>query len=209
VAQEVSEDPATRNSGGDLGFFGHGDVDSSFERTAFALKPGQMSDVVETSFGFHVIRVEEVDTTRHEVHARHILIRVPVTPADEQRATALANKVYDEASKGMDFGALVRKYSKFRGPQDPNGDLGFVPVTAFSPDFRAALDSLEIGQVTPPLKNPQGLHIFKVLDRHGERPYELDEIRSQLPELVRQVKLTKQYDTWVAGLRTKARVEIR
>ncbi len=209
VAQEASEDPATRASGGDLGFFGHGDVDSTFEQVTFGMKPGQTSGVVETPFGFHIIRVEERDSTRNEVHARHILIRIPVTADDEARAQATAEKVYQEAAKGMDFGALARRYSKFTGPHDANGDLGFLPMTAFSPDFKAALDSLEIGGVTPPLRNQQGFHIFKVLDRRPERPYTLDEIRDQLPDLVRQIKLQKQYNTWVASLRSRARVEIR
>lgn len=209
VAQEVSEDPATRGSGGDLGFFGRGDLDTSFTNAAFALAPGQMSGVVETPFGLHIIRVEEADSARGEVHARHILIRVPVTAEDERRAAALAETVYAEASRGLDFGALARKYSKFRGPQDPNGDLGFVPVSAFSPEFRAALDSLQIGDATRPLKNAQGYHIFKLLDRRPERPYELEEVKGQLPELVRQAKLRKQYDAWVAALRSRAHVEIR
>lgn len=209
VAQEISEDPATRASGGDLGFFGRGDLDTNFTKAAFALKPGQMSGVVETPFGYHIIRVEEADSARAEVHARHILVRVPIMAADDQRAEAQAQMVYGEAAKGLDFGALARKYSKFQGPQDPNGDLGFVPASAFSPDFRAALDPLGIGDVTRPLKNPQGYHIFKMLDRRPERPYELEEIRPQLPELVRQTKLKKQYDTWVAGLRAKARIDYR
>jgi peptidyl-prolyl cis-trans isomerase SurA len=209
VAQEVSEDPATRASGGDLGFFGRGDLDTTFTAAALALRPGQLSGVVETQFGYHLIRVEETDSARAEVHARHILLRVPLATADEQRAEAQAQMVYGEAAKGLDFGALARKYSKFRGPQDPNGDLGFVPASAFSPDFRAALDPLAIGEVTRPLKNPQGFHIFKMLDRRPERPYELEEVRQQLPDMVRQMKLKKQYDTWVAGLRAKARIEYR
>jgi peptidyl-prolyl cis-trans isomerase SurA len=209
VAQEVSEDPATRASGGDLGFFARGQLDSAFTAVAFALRPGQLSGVVETPFGYHIIRVEETDSTRAEVHARHILIRVPVTETDEKRAETQAQAVYAEAAKGLDFGALARKYSKFRGPQDPNGDIGFLPLSAFSPEFRAALEPLAIGDVTRPLKNPQGFHIFKLLDRRPERGYELEEIRPQLPELVRQMKLKQQYDTWVAGLRAKARVEYR
>lgn len=209
VAQEVSEDPGTRRSGGDLGFFGRGDLDSTFERAAFALKPGQTSGLVETPFGFHIIRVEEIDSTRNEVHARHILIRVPVTEEDEKRAADLASKAYDEASKGMDFAVLVRRYSKFKGAQQPGGDIGFLPVTAFSPEFRAVVDTVEVGDVTPPLRNPQGYHVFKVLDRRPERPYELAEVKSQLPELVRQIKLRKQYDNWVVSLRAKAHVEIK
>lgn len=209
VAQEASEDPGTRASGGDLGFFGHGDLDSTFEQVAFALKPGQTSDLVRTPFGYHIIRVEEVDTTRQQVHARHILIRVAPQEADQKRAEALANSIYDQAKKGADFTDLVRRYSQYKGPAGPGGNLGFLPLSAFPADFRETLTKLPIGGVSPPLSGPQGYNIFKMLDRHAERPYTYDEVKDQLPDLVRQMKLKKQYDTWVAGLRTRSQIEYK
>lgn len=209
VAQEASEDPGTRSSGGDLGFFGHGDLDSTFEQVAFRLKPGQISDLVRTPFGYHIIRVEEVDTTRQQIHARHILVRVAPQDADQKRAEALATSVYDQAKKGADFGDLVRRYSQYKGPAGPGGNLGFLPLSAFPADFRKTLSTLPIGSVSPPLSGPQGYNIFKMLDRHAERPYTYDEVKEQLPDLVRQIKLKKQYDTWVAGLRTRSQIEYK
>ncbi|HEV8481683.1 MAG TPA: peptidylprolyl isomerase [Candidatus Eisenbacteria bacterium] len=209
VAMEASEDPGTRASGGDLGFFGRGDLDSTFEQVAFHLKPGQISDLVRTPFGYHIIRVEEVDTTRNQIHARHILVRVAPQQADQKRAEALANQVYDQAQKGADFGDLVRRYSKYQGPAGPGGNLGFLPLSAFPAEFRQTLEKMPIGSVSRPLAGPQGYNIFKMLDRHPERSYTLDEVKEQLPDLVRQMKLKKQYDTWVAGLRTRTQIQYK
>jgi len=209
VAQEASEDPGTRASGGDLGFFGHGDLDSTFEQVAFQMKPGEISNIVRTPFGFHIIKVEEVDNTKNQIHARHILIRVAPQEADQKRAEALANSVYQQAEKGADFGDLVRRYSKYQGPAGPGGNLGFLPLSAFPADFRETLSKLPIGGVSPPLSGPQGYNIFKMLDRHAERAYTYDEVKEQLPDLVRQIKLKKQYDTWVAGLRTRSQIEYK
>ena len=209
IAQEASEDPGTRASGGDLGFFGHGDLDSTFEQVAFSLKPGQTSDLVRTPFGYHIIRVEEVDAAKQQIHARHILVRVAPQEADQKRAEATANSVYDQAKKGADFGDLVRRYSQYKGPAGPGGNLGFLPLSAFPGDFRETLSKLPIGGVSPPLSGPQGYNIFKMLDRHPERAYTYDEVKEQLPDLVRQIKLKKQYDTWVAGLRTRTHVEYK
>ena len=69
LAQELSEDQATAGSGGDLGWFKRGALDSTFENAAFKVPVGQVSGVVETSFGYHLIKVEEADATKGEIHA--------------------------------------------------------------------------------------------------------------------------------------------
>ena len=224
VAADVSDDPNSARSGGDLGFFARGTVDSSLEVVAFGLKIGELSPPVRSPFGWHIIEVLERDTVRTvagrdsldqqgrpvpEVHARHILIRVPVNEADKERSRKLAERVRGEALKGTDFGTLVRRYSKYDGPQSPDGDVGFVSMSSLQPQIRAGLDTLEMGQVSDVLVNQAGFNIFKVNDRKPEREYTLDEIRGELPEVVAQMKQRDRYDQWVKELRTKAHIEIR
>src|SRR5678816_1501037 len=172
LAQTLSEDPGTAQSGGDLGWFKRGSLDSTFELAAFKVPVGQVSGVVTTPFGYHLIKVEEADAAKGEIHARHILFRVQPSEADANRAKAQIEQIRAQAAKGVDFGTLARRYSKYRGPAASDGDLGFLPLSVFSADFRAALDTLELGQVSPPLLNPQGYHLFKVNDRQAERPYD-------------------------------------
>ena len=209
LAQTLSEDPGTAQSGGDLGWFKRGSLDSTFELAAFKVPVGQVSGVVTTPFGYHLIKVEEADAAKGEIHARHILFRVQPSEEDAKRAKAQIEQIRAQAVKGVDFGTLARRYSKYRGPAASDGDLGFLPLSVFSADFRTALDTLELGQVSPPLLNPQGYHLFKVNDRQAERPYDIAEIQQDLPELVRQQKLKEQYDSFVADLRKKAHIEYR
>jgi len=224
VASEVSEDPGSKDAGGDLGYFARGHMEKTFEDAAFSQPLNAVGQPVLTPFGWHLIQVLDRDTLRTasgrdslgpdgqpelEVHARHILIRVAPTEADVARAKALAERVREEARKGTNFATLVHRYSKYDGPASPDGDVGFVSVASLQPQIREGLDTLEIGQVSDVLPNQAGFNIFKLTDRHPERQYTLDEVKNDLPDAVAQVQFRDKYDAWVKALRSKAQIEYR
>ncbi len=224
VASEVSQDPATAKNGGDLGFLRRGLLDRELDDAAFSLKAGELSGPLRSSVGWHVLEVIERDTVKSragkdtldargnpviEAHVRHILIQVPLTDADAERASKIADRVHAEAKKGADFGALARRYSKYEGPASADGDLGFISMATLQPNIRAGLDKLPIGGVSDVLTNQAGFNIFKLTDRKPEREYELAEIKKELPEAVAQIKQKQRYDDWMKGLRSKAHIEVR
>ena len=111
LAQEFSTD-GSKDKGGDLGWFGHGDMVPEFEQATYALKPGEISDVVQSKFGFHIIKLEEKKNetkdgkTEEKVHARHILISDaganPFGPPQSSRDRAKAAVEQDKAKKVLD-----------------------------------------------------------------------------------------------------------
>ena len=108
VARRESQDSASKELGGDLGWNRRGELVQEFEQMMFALAPGQVSPLVLTPYGFHIIKVERAKPA--EVKARHILIKPEFTPEDTAKARARADTALQQWRAGVPYDTLSRRY---------------------------------------------------------------------------------------------------
>jgi peptidyl-prolyl cis-trans isomerase SurA len=205
AAKRFSADSASREQGGSLNWFRRGVMVPEFERVAFGLKPGIISDPVETPFGFHVIQVERAQPA--EVQARHILIMPEITETEVDSARRLAESVHNALRNGAPIDSLQRLYHE-KGEEREGKD---VPITKLPPAYAQAIGTAAEGAVIAPfpVAGGNGRTRFAVLQITSRRPegdvrYEdvRDKIRAQLGE---QLAIRRYLDR----LRKSAYVEIR
>ncbi|MBA4071435.1 MAG: hypothetical protein C0497_06290 [Gemmatimonas sp.] len=152
VAKRESQDPGSKDLGGDLGWARRGMMVPAFDQMMFALNPNVVSPTVETVFGAHIIRVDRIRPA--EVKARHILLRWNMDSADVARARAEADTMLAAWQKGASYDSLVTKHhddAELRLMADP------VPRDSLPPEYREAFKDRKAGDFAGPfaIPNPQ------------------------------------------------------
>jgi len=187
IAKRESMDPGTKQLGGDLGWNRRGSgLVPEFEMMMFALRPGDVSPVFETAFGYHIIRVDRVQSA--EVKARHILIAPVIDSSDVAAAKVEADSVVAQWRRGVPYDSLVAKH---HDPTEEKGVLQPFTRDSLPPSYTAALAGAKAGDITPPfqLANPRGqpkyavLQVISATDAGEYKESEIrDQIRAQLSE---------------------------
>jgi peptidyl-prolyl cis-trans isomerase SurA len=144
LAKKESMDPGSKEQGGDLGWNRRGKMVPEFDRWMFALAPGQLSPVVETGFGFHIIRVDRVNPA--EVKARHILIRPTIDSSDVAHTKLAADSVAAQLRNGVSFDTLAKKYHDFKGGEETL-ILNPIPKEKLPAEYKAALGDKQVKDI--------------------------------------------------------------
>jgi peptidyl-prolyl cis-trans isomerase SurA len=197
--------------GGDLGWRKAEELPTMFENVAPKLNKGELSDIVRSSSGFHIIKLMDVrGTERHvinQTHARHILIKTSEIISNNQARSRL-DVLRSRIVNGVDFNELARANSEDAGSAVKGGDLGWLSPSDTIPAFEKAMDALAVGAISQPFETQFGWHIVQVLSRRDRDSTE-EVQRARAAETLRKRKIDEELETWFRQIRDEAYIEYR
>lgn len=206
VAKKYSMDEGSAANGGDLGWFGRNQMVPEFEQAAFALKPGQVSQVIQTQFGYHVIKL--IEKKDDQVHAAHILIMVSPSAADIAKAKRTATALHERVTVGKEnFNKIAVTYSNDPEAKKTDGKLAGIPVEGFPAEIKDELAILKDGEISDVIETPTGFHIIKLEKRYPAQAPTMESVKDQLVEYLKSKKMQELYEAWMKKLKTQFYIE--
>ena len=189
LAKLYSQDPGSASKGGELGFFGRGTMVSEFEAAAFALKPGEVSPVVETQYGYHIIQL--IERRGNNINVRHILLQPKISSTDLLQARVTLDSLAQEIRQGnISFEDAARKYSD--GASKNQGGVVSNPVQG-SPRFdKESFNQLYPGIGIVAMEEGEISNATSITTEDNKSAYCLIKLNKKIP--AHKINLTDDYD---------------
>jgi peptidyl-prolyl cis-trans isomerase SurA len=211
-----SESPG-RQQQGIMGWFSKGSIIQRFD-PALDLPINGITEPIRSPSGFHILKVlgerwqepEQLGESYDEAHARHILLQIPESANEEerakieQRAAAIAEEMQDASDEA--FATRAKEVSQ--GPSaSRGGDLGWFRKGAMVPEFEQAVFALKPGQTSDIVKTRFGLHIIRLINKRHVDPNSLQANRDKIIQILTNVEMQEQLPRWIASLRADATLQ--
>ena len=197
AAVQYSEDPSAKDreaipnqqafrpgNKGDLGYFTVFNMVYPFETAAYSTPLDSVSEPIRTKFGYHLLKITDIQDAMGVVQVAHIFValRPDASSADSVRKAEKINNISAKIKEGMKFEDAVIQYSEDKGSARNGGQLSKFTCNRVVPEFVVAVDGLEIGDISEPVKTMYGFHIIKLISR--ETPGSFEEEEQQLKEKI-------------------------
>lgn len=216
LAKQYSQDPGSGKLGGELGFFKRGQLVPQYEAAALSMRPGEMSEIVESQFGFHLIQL--IERRGNEFNSRHILLKAPSSYNDIERERVFLDSIRSLILKDtMDFTVAAFKFNEDPATKQTNGFM-----TDFEGNYRISVEKLgsvyftiedmETGEISKPLsyvdeEGTKGLRIIYLKSRILPHVANLTDDYQQLREATLEEKKNLTVEEWFQE--TKDQVYVR
>jgi peptidyl-prolyl cis-trans isomerase SurA len=213
LAMKYSDDTGSAAQGGDLGFQKRGVLVPQFEAAAFSLAPNQLSGIVESQFGFHIIQL--LERRGESIHARHILIKVKADDEADLRCIEFLNEVRDSIVRfNKSFDSMAKKYSDDKENAKYGGMIGTFEASQLDKPMLDIIYKLKEGDTSYPKrididKSTYGYHVVRLDKRIPEHTASLEIDYSDVKRLADYAKKQKLYAKFMKQLKDKIYWEIR
>ncbi|MEO7726577.1 MAG: peptidylprolyl isomerase [Burkholderiales bacterium] len=210
VAASFSEAPDAEK-GGAMGWRELARVPTIFADIVKTMKAGELSGVLRSPNGLHIVRVNDRrgqsgPVMVSQTHPRHILIKTSEVVSENDARDRLL-KLKERLDNGVDFAQLARLQSE-DASASRGGDLGWLSPGDTVPEFEKAMDALKPGEISAPVRSPFGWHLIQVIERRNE-DMSRQQQRVQARMSLRAQKSDEAFQEWLRQLRDKAFVEYR
>ncbi len=209
LASIFSDDPGSGRAGGDLGWATRNTFVPEFEATAYGLENGEIAELVETEFGFHLIQL--LERRGNTIHARHILVKPEITSADYELAYNTLDSIRNEIEiDSLSFSAAVKRHSDDKQQSynndgnmvNPKSGNTFFEIGELDPDVYFAIDTLEVGEISSPIEFqlPTGEKAYRlVVVKSRTKPHKanLQQDYSKIQKAALESKKTVFINDWV------------
>ncbi len=211
LAKQFSDDRGTKDKGGLFGMRPASKLPELFTDAAKDLKVGEVSRVIRSGAGFHILKLIERENsaaaTYTQQRARHILLRGgPNMSVDEARKKLVDIRKQIVGGQSS-FAQMARQFSQ-DGSATKGGDLGWASPGQFVPEFESALTTLQPGQVSEPIVSRFGVHLIQLIERREVQLTDAQQ-RESARAVLREKRFESAYEEWASELRAAAFVDLR
>lgn len=213
MAKKYSEDPGSAAQGGDLGFVKRGVFYPEFEAAAFSLETDQISDVVESPVGYHIIQM--LERRGESIKTRHILIKVKLDEQADLNTISFLTDVRDSIVRNFGtFSEYAQKYSEDKDTAPFGGELGTFFIGQIDKQLLDAVAKLKEGEIGFPRRieyseGSYGYHIVYLEKRTLQHLANLELDYAEIKKLAEDNKKQKKYSEWIANLKEKIYWDVR
>jgi len=201
LAGQYSDDPASAAYGGDLGFISRGGFIKEFEEVAFSLTINEISNVVKTDFGYHIIQL--LDRKGENINVRHILIKPETSDNNLNNLISKIDSVRNLLiTNQIPFDSAAVLFSDDPDVKNNNGRIHRISKSQIQqPEFLTVLDTIKIGDVSQVFTTNMGYHILKLNTIY-------DDSWAVIEKWALEYKKSLLYDEWITKLRSKFNIEM-
>ncbi|MFT2007439.1 peptidylprolyl isomerase [Pontibacter sp. 13R65] len=207
LAKQFSDDVGSAQEGGELGFFKRKELVPEYEATALKLEPGQLSNVVESQFGFHLIQL--IEKRGQEFNTRHILIKPATATINVEEAMAEMDSIRTLiVNDSMTFAKAAKEFSDDKNTKDNGGMMSnrstgdtYFPMEQVDPAIFFVIDTMQVGEISKPIayKTPEGVDAVRIIYLKSKTVPHLANLRDDYQKISNaaiQEKRGKAVDSW-------------